>query len=203
MYEGFGTPETAFPTWVDEMADEYGELVKHLNDQDAERPVRKTHRLYPECYAGRESKYFFTLCARDKGTPFADHRLADKIVESLLWCRKRYGWILFCYCLMLDHLHLVMAAYERQDCQSNAGARGIVEKGILEEIGEFKSYTTRIWWKHGGQGPLWQKSSYDHIFRYSESVQAAAWYVLNNPVRKGLVENWEQYPYSAIVDSWE
>lgn len=41
------------------------------------------------------------------------------------------------------------------------------------------------------------------MFRYDESMQKAAWYILNNPVRKGLVAEWQDYPYAAIVDSWE
>ncbi len=54
----------------------------------------------------------------------------------------------------------------------------------------------------GGTGPLWQRSSYDRVIRYNKSIEAAVFYVLNNPVRKGLVEDWQQYPYSALVDPW-
>jgi len=35
-----------------------------------------------------------------------------------------------------------------------------------------------------------------------DSSEDAVRYVLNNPVRKGLVEVWDQYPYAAIVDPW-
>jgi REP element-mobilizing transposase RayT len=49
---------------------------------------------------------------------------------------------------------------------------------------------------------LWQKSSYDRVIRYNETVEAAVNYVLNNPIRKGIVDRWEDYPFSAIIDSW-
>ncbi len=85
----------------------------------------------------------------------------------------------------------------------NAGARGLVPESILDQIGNFKKYTTtQVWWKHGGQGLLWQKSSYDRVIRYNESVQEAVSYVLNNPVRKGLMKRWDDYPNSSVVDPW-
>ena len=182
---------------------DYQKLIDHLNSQDKGRPVRKIHRLEIDRYASDESKFFFTLCARGNRKPFENPALANAIIESLIWRKKKHNWTLFCYCLMPDHLHLIIRALERRLEICNAGVRGRIEKSLLEEIAEFKSYTTRIWWKHGGKGPLWQESSYDHVFRYNESMQKAAWYVLNNPVRKGLVDKWEDYPYSAIVDSWE
>ena len=60
----------------------------------------------------------------------------------------------------------------------------------------------RFWWPHGGRGPLWQRSSYDRVIRYNDAVDEAVWYTLRNPVRKGLVETWEQYPYAGIMDPW-
>ena len=76
-------------------------------------------------------------------------------------------------------------------------------EGVLEHVARFKSFTTtQCWWKIGGHHNLWQKSSYDSVIRYNDSVEDAVAYVLNNPVRKGLVEYWEQYPYAAIVDQW-
>lgn len=201
MYEGFGTPQRAFPTG--HMMSEHWELIDYLDSQDKEHPVRKTHRLEMDRYASEESKFFFTLCAHGNGKPFENPSLANAIIESLIWRKNKHNWTLFCYCLMPDHLHFVSGAPERQSIKYDAGVQGVIEKGFLQEIAEFKSYTTRIWWKHGGKGQLWQKSSYDHVFRYNESMQKAAWYVLNNPVRKGLVDQWEDYPYAAIVDSWE
>lgn len=85
----------------------------------------------------------------------------------------------------------------------NGGARGLLAVGVLEQIRDFKKYTSaKVWRDLGGEGALWQKSSYDRVIRYNDTVDAAVTYVLENPVRKGLVERWEDYPYVAIVDDW-
>ena len=42
---------------------------------------------------------------------------------------------------------------------------------------------------------LWQRSFHEHLLRNDESTELAATYILANPVRKGLVDHPEQYPY--------
>jgi len=40
------------------------------------------------------------------------------------------------------------------------------------------------------------------VIRQNDSIEAAVDYVLRNPVRKGLVAEWNDYPYARIVDTW-
>jgi hypothetical protein len=42
---------------------------------------------------------------------------------------------------------------------------------------------------------LWQESYYDHVLRDDEETWRAAIYILENPVRKGIVQNFADYPY--------
>lgn len=161
---------------------------------------RKIHRLPADSYADAESKYVFTLCARHHGQPFTNPGLAKAVIDSLLWRMDRDGWLPYCYCLMPDHLHFLAGLPLSKLEIINAGARGAPPKGILEQIGRFKSFTTtQIWWRFGGTGALWQKSSYDQVIRWNDSVEAVIDYILNNPVRKGIVARWEDYPYSGRV----
>jgi REP element-mobilizing transposase RayT len=163
---------------------------------------RKKHRLPLEYYASSDCEFMFTITMR-QGQPFRRAELAQSVVQSLLWRKRMHRWTLYCYCLMPDHLHFVVRLPPSEVRLLNGGARGIVPEGILDQVGNFKKYTTtQIWWKQGGEGRLWHRSSYDRVIRYQNSVESAIHYVLNNPVRKGLVERWEDYAYSAIVDPW-
>jgi REP element-mobilizing transposase RayT len=181
---------------------EYREYIDYLNTRDAEQRRRKKHRLPMECYTASDCEFFFTICARHQGEPFSNPDLATAVVESLLWRKQHHNWTLFCYCLMPDHLHFIVQLPPHEIRYFNAGARGIVPEGILDHVGNFKKYTTMMWWRQGGAEKLWQHSSYDRVIRYNESVEPAVYYTVNNPVRKGLVARWEDYPYSAIVDPW-
>jgi putative transposase len=47
----------------------------------------------------------------------------------------------------------------------------------------------------GRKGRLWQPESFDHVLRSSENLDAKMIYVLENPVRLGLVDDWIKYPW--------
>jgi len=172
------------------------------SERKIELPKRRLHRLSPAVYSKSEYEFFFTVCARHQGAPFHNRALADAVIDSLLWTRQRYGWILFCYCLMPDHLHFVCRLRSDQVRIANGGARGYQIEGVLDHLARFKSYTTRQSWKHGITGALWQKSSYDRVFDMAQPLEEVIEYALSNPERKRLVAEWTQWPYSKIVDSW-
>ena len=46
---------------------------------------------------------------------------------------------------------------------------------------------------------LWQESYFDHVLRDDEETNTAVKYVLENPVRKGLVTRFEEYPMPALT----
>jgi REP element-mobilizing transposase RayT len=180
-------------------------VVEFLNARDSRSvPERRCHRLPAGCYAAADHAFFFTLCARHHTEPFARPEVAERVIDALLWRRVRHRWLLYCYCLMPDHLHFILRLQEDSERTRDAGVRGNLPEGVLDQIGDFKRYTTtQVWWRLGGSGPLWQKSSYDRVLRHFEGAGEAAAYILNNPVRRGLVETWEAYPFSGIVDPWE
>jgi REP element-mobilizing transposase RayT len=47
-------------------------------------------------------------------------------------------------------------------------------------------------------GSLWQAAFYDHRCRDPEETAGYHWYIRMNPVRWGLVEEWEQYPHTYV-----
>jgi len=52
----------------------------------------------------------------------------------------------------------------------------------------------------GRKGPVWQDESFDHELRRSESIVEKAEYIAMNPVRRGLVEKPEDYPWLWIPE---
>jgi hypothetical protein len=47
--------------------------------------------------------------------------------------------------------------------------------------------------------PLWQRGFFDHVLRSEESYGQKWNYVRDNPVRGGLVEKTEDWPYAGEV----
>jgi len=178
---------------------EYREIIRFLNTQDERKRVTKPHRLPNERYTVSDCEFFITICARHQKNPFTDPHFAQQIINALLWWRTHHQLMLFCYCLMPDHLHFIVQLPDLERKFRNGGVRGIAPQTIMDLVGDFKSYvTSQLWWKCGGTGKLWQRSSYDNVIRSNDSVNEAVAYVLNNPERKGLID----YPYAAVVDPW-
>ena len=84
---------------------------------------------------------------------------------------------------MPDHLHLIMTGTDD-------------EVDLLKAIGGFKQ-KTGFWLSKNKRDVQWQKDFFDHIIRKEEGLVNVAKYILNNPVRKGLVENWQDYPFKG------
>ncbi|WP_439623846.1 transposase [Gemmata sp.] len=165
-----------------------------------ELPNRRPHRLAPAVYAQPHHACFLTICARHHGEPFRDAVLAGHVVRSLLWTRERYQWAIYAYCLMPDHLHFLCRPLEPPGRTVNAGNRGAHLESLLDHVARFKSYTTREAWRIGLHGHLWQRSSYDVLTDETRSPEEIARYILDNPVRKGLVATWSEWLHSGVPD---
>ena len=47
----------------------------------------------------------------------------------------------------------------------------------------------------GRKGRVWQSESFDHVLRSDESIHNKVQYICENPVRHGLVQSIDDYPW--------
>jgi len=139
-------------------------------------------------YTGKSQIYFLTLCSADNKPLFMDPGIAGLIANELELRRNRYEIILFCFCIMPDHLHMLLSLDQGYS------------KNLIKWVSAFKRYSARAAKKSWGIEQLWQKNFYDHVIRRDESLIKVAEYIVNNPVRKGMVREWKEYPYSRIAN---
>ena len=149
--------------------------------------ARKVGRLKEFDYSDESRAYFVPLRAKKGTRPFESQELARDIFQGLECLRENRKCSVFAYCLMPDHLHLVL---------SPIGGK----RSVSDLIRDFKSHTTRCSWRLGGSGPLWQRSFYDHVGRRREDLVKMCEYILGNPVRAGFVESVSSWPYSGRPD---
>ncbi|MBW1706986.1 MAG: transposase [Deltaproteobacteria bacterium] len=149
---------------------------------------RKQIHLRNFNYKGSSFVYYITICTSKKQPYFQNEKITKVIADEMEFRRANKEVRLFCYCIMPDHLHMLLSFTEDY------------HKTLQNWVSAFKRYTTRVVNELYGIKPLWQKNFYDHIVRKEESLLKIAEYILNNPVRKGMVPNWENYPYSKIAD---
>jgi putative transposase len=145
----------------------------HLNDFD-----------YRGCY-----RYFVTICTDRKKNIFVkNNQLIEKMIEFLDQTAKRQFFTVWVYCFMPDHLHILV--------------EGINAYSDLKKFMKDFKQRTGYWYKHeesSTRNKLWQPGYYEHVLRKEEDTNELLRYILNNPVRKGLVANYLDYRYSGSL----
>jgi len=157
---------------------------------------RKQIHLKGFNYSSHDHVFFLTICTADKQPCFSDSKVADLIVKESEYRGTNQEIGLFCYCIMPDHLHMLIMLNENYT--KKEGAFG--ERTLQDWVSAFKRYTARTAGQRFEIKPLWQSNFYDHVVRREESLVEIYSYILNNPVRQGMVSSWEEYPYSKMVD---
>ena len=141
--------------------------------------------LPPEVYSTPGTVLFTIRAYRE--APFANDNLCAAMIDLLQTMPGQYGCWVGPYCLMPDHLHLVAGPL-----QSGSSVLAFVER--------FKGKSTNTSWSYGWEGRLWQPRYHDHVLRSCEALPDIGSYVLENPVRAGLIEDAAEWPWSGIVD---
>jgi putative transposase len=150
-------------------------------------PKRKPTRLKEFDYASLNAVFFLTACALSNREVFKDPNFAFQSIDYIKSESIRLGNAIYVFCLMPDHLHILLSPLES----------GIP---VTQYMSGLISKITHLSWKYGYSGKLMQRSFYDHVVRKEEDLRQIAEYILNNPVRKGLVEKWEDYPFCGLLD---
>ena len=125
-----------------------------------------------------------TICAA-RGKPFTDETFAAGVCQDVEFYSTRLAYRLYGFCLMPDHLHVLLSPGESAT-------------PVSKWLGSFKSFTTNRFMKAGGQVPLWQLSAHDHVCRVGETAENVLRYIVNNPVRAGLAEDWRSWPWARV-----
>jgi putative transposase len=150
--------------------------------------ARKGNRLSFSSYLAQRS-YLATLCTRDRKAIFTSPQIVQLMVCSLSEQARLHFFEVYAYCFMPDHCHLLLCGID-----SSSNLPGMIRA--------FKGRTA-VELRHLGLRNVWQRSFHDHIIRNGEDFRAAAAYVLENPVRAGLVGDPRRWPHSgSLVFDW-
>jgi putative transposase len=138
--------------------------------------IRLKNFDYKGCY-----RYFVTLCTSRKQNIFCKGSSVFWLTNVLRRQSKSFKFKVWAYCFMPNHLHVLI---EGKDDNSD----------MKKFISSFKQYTGFHYKNKFGER-LWQINFYEHVLRREEDTIGVAHYIFNNPVRKGLVDDYKKYKY--------
>jgi putative transposase len=116
-----------------------------------------------------------------------DPRIAGLVSESLHH-RDSQVYDLDAFCIMPNHVHLVYTPLPKADGTYHAMS------AIMHSLKRYTARQANL--LLGREGSFWQHENYDHVVRDEAGWRRIITYVLNNPVKAGLVQHWKEWPWS-------
>ena len=119
---------------------------------------------------------------RERRRVFIDLDAGRWFVEQLLRVAAAHAFEVNAYCVMPDHVHALVSG---RNAQSN----------LRTFVHALKTKTGYEYAQKHGIG-LWQEGYFERKLRQDDSLRAITEYILQNPVKGGLVANAKDYTLS-------
>ena len=153
--------------------------IKIMFNSNHQRKLRKGR------FSEKGRAYSLTKCAT-LGISLTDNpNIANLLIETFFWMDSQKRFSSGAFVIMPDHYHIVMIL----NAQNSLSA-------VMKSMGSFSS--REINKVLGRVGQLWQKGYFDRAIRKTEDIREIFDYIHNNPVRKGLLDHPEEWPYSSM-----
>ena len=144
------------------------------------RERRHPAHLAPLVVMNRPTIILVTVCIQDRRA-LLGNETSHKLIRQAWQVADR--WWVGRYVVMPDHVHLFCAPAD-------------AECSLKQWISYWRNIVTRRWFREE-EKPVWQRDYWDTQLRAGENYAEKWEYVRRNPMRAGLVEQPEEWPYAG------
>jgi putative transposase len=136
--------------------------------------------------------FFVTACPHQRKPILTEPTVVSILVEEWRLALPRHGWMVGRYVVMPNHVHFF--------CK----ATGDSSKSLSGFMQSWKQWTSkRLGRECGLSSPVWQAGFFDHLLRSTESARQKWEYIIENPVRAGLVKHATDWPWQGEIHPLE
>lgn len=157
--------------------------------------------------------YFLSFAVVNWIDVFTRKAYKDIVVESLSYCQKEKGLEIYSWVIMSNHLHLIAGVSVGNLSDVLRDFKKYTSKKIIKAIEDNPKESRREWLLRGfrkagaknsnnKEYQFWRQDNQPkELLPYQESfMEQKLYYIHNNPVEAGIVENAEEYIYSSARD---
>ena len=156
----------------------------------------------------KEGAYFISFAVVNWIDVFTRMEYFNIITESLNYCRKNKGMLIFGYCIMPSHIHLIFRSADAKPSELMRDFKGFTSKRLLQAIKENKQESRREWMLEQFEASGKLKSNVKHYqFWQQDNHPIEIWsnhvfeqklnYIHENPVKSGFVYASWDWKYSS------
>ena len=155
--------------------------------------------------------HFITFAVAEWVDVFTRKGYRDIVLESLKYCQSEKGLLLHCWCIMSNHLHLILSAKNHDLSDILRDFKKFTSKQIIEAIQSNdhesrKDWMLKIFREEGMKNSrnknyqFWRQDNQPQELYSPAFIFQKINYTHNNPVEAGIVERAEHYLYSSAKD---
>lgn len=158
-----------------------------------------------------DGAYYLTLTIVNWIDIFTRKNHRDAIIESLKYCQKEKGLVVFAYCIMSNHVHLIANTNEPFLLKDTIrDFKKFTSKKIIEQI-QHEPESRREWVlklfkeeaepsKRHKYYKFWQEGNHAIELFTEKFVWDKIKYIHNNPVEAGFVKHAHEWIYSSATN---
>ncbi len=131
------------------------------------------------------------------GPDHLKHSAVAEIVANKIKEFDNTDYVILAYCIMPNHVHLLIdtSIQIKEEDQWEESFKPLHK--IMQRIkGGSALLCNKIL---NRSGTFWQKESYDHLIRSQKELVNVVNYILYNPVKAGLCQHWEEWPFTYVT----
>ena len=132
-----------------------------------------------------EPVYFVTFCVHKRASLLASVGIHSAFIQFANRALREFNVAVGRYVLMPDHVHFFVC-----------GGKDFL---LGRWVGTLKQALARGISRSRSQGQVWQEGFFDHVLRNDESMSQKWEYIRQNPVRAGLVDHAEDWPFQGEI----
>jgi len=135
----------------------------------------------------------------------------ETVLESLTFCITQKGLVLHAWCIMSNHLHLIVSAKNGNLSDILRDFKKFTSQTIIKQIEKNAEESRKAWmlwiFKQAGDNnnrndsyQFWQQDNHPIQLDTPAFTLSKLSYIHNNPVKAGIVNNAEDYLLSSARD---
>jgi len=155
--------------------------------------------------------HFITFAVVGWVDVFAKQKYRNILLESLRYCQQHRGLIIHAWCLMSNHIHLIVSAKNKDTSEIMRDFKKFTSTRIIAAIENNEQERRKLWmlrvFREAGEKnsrnqtyQFWQQELHPIELYSNEFYGQKMNYIHNNPVKAGIVDSPENYLLSSARD---
>lgn len=159
-------------------------------------------------FLDQQQAYFVSFATVHWVDVFTRSVYCDHVVDSFKYCQKEKGLIIYAWCIMPSHVHLIIGTNKEPMQGVLRDLKSYTSRKIKEEIRSYPKESRKEWMlllferagKENGNNrnwQLWQQHNHPIELSSNKIIDQKMEYLHYNPVAAGYVESPEHWIYSS------